>query len=96
MSDVAPKGDFRRMAPVAVQIAQQILDQTRDDTAYTDDDMTRDLADLAAHILTIPLDRETQRGGLVAAIERFRDTFRKAVAHENLGPEVLAVLGCPT
>ena len=92
MAEPAPPFDWRRMGPAATNIAKQMLDAARVD-GFDDDVFHDDLIGMAAHLLTMPLDRASENGTLVTTIERFREIMRKAVEHESLDPSVLAVLG---
>lgn len=80
-------GSFERMAADACIIGKQILAATAGEPA---DIVARDMVDLAAHLLTVPLDKFGDDPVIQCRIlARFRDTFEKAVRHEELGPHLL-------
>lgn len=87
------EGPVERMARVAGDLATQIADQAepKDECAG----LYRDLCDLAAHLLSIPLEAACQEHPdlLPLAIARFRHAFREIVAREKLPTALLAVIG---
>lgn len=80
-------GSFERMGCASATVGKMVLASTADEPV---DIVARDMVDLAAHLLTVPLAKFGDDPVIQCRIlARFRDTFEKAVRHEELGPHLL-------